>query len=341
MDFNQLKLNQKQKRLTILIEQYQCACDELNVDKNKFQAPIIREQIKQLENEIENIQQEINDLRDQSILNEEDRNSVEKRNLSKKWEDELHKIDFSKASKSLDSICAKLENQEGAALFFLQDSNTMGGKWCIKKIQDRLQQLGNWYPPVIFVFPARPIINHLEFLYGMAREFNISTEQTSESQLIYGLINKIYTALRGGHVLFIHVEIPSINDKTKFLDWFVNCFWCPLVQKMPMMSIESPLVRIFAVISIRGAIDKKHLPMDLFCQKKLFDQEKITELTLQNWTEVDIRNWLIKFSGLMSPPIEMKRQEVCDMAQSIHQVAGGTPRQVYDELMREMDSKIS
>jgi inactive STAND/Effector-associated domain 9 len=341
MNFNQVKIDQKQKRLNLLIKQYESACRKLNKNNNDYEAPKIEEAIKDLENEIENIQKEINFLSDKSILNDENRQSMEKRDLSKKWEDDLHKIDFSKASKSLDTICSNVENQEGAALFFLHDTNTMGGKWCIKKIQDRLQQVGNWYPPMIFVFPAKPIINHLDFLYGMACKFNISTEQISESQLIHNLINKIYTALRGGHVFLIHIEIPSINDKSKFLDWFVNHFWCPLVQKLPAMSVESPLVKIFAVISIRGAINKKHLPMDIFCQKQQFDQEKFLELTLQNWTEVDIRNWLIKFSGLMSPPLEMNRQDICDMAASIHQVAGGIPRQVYDELMREMDSKIS
>ena len=289
--------------------------------------------------QVDDLAKQVNDLKAQ--LAAEDESSVMRsqvyRGSFNNWEDNLHRIDFSKVTKNLGNICQRLEDQEGAALFLLQNSHAMGGKWGVRTIRDRLQELGTWYPPLEFVFLQHKPVNPTDFLFAVAQKFDGQMSQDPEPQIITDLIKKIYGALCGGYVFLIQIEIPYLDAKSTFLDWFVHQFWCPLVRQLPMVKDTSPLVKVFAVITVRGTIDKACLPEALCCPTQQFHSEKVLKLPLQKWTEVDIRNWLVKFSGLMSPAVGRTRPEIEQIARSIYQASKGQPNHAYDELMKTID----
>jgi inactive STAND/Effector-associated domain 9 len=333
-------LSIKEKYRNNLLKQLAAAYEQLSSTRNKADIPAIEEQVQQLAEKIKTVESEI----DASKRASADENQILQRQVYRdsfnNWEDNLHRIDFSKVTKNL-GICQQMEDQEGAALFLLENSQTMGGKWGVKKIRHRLQELGTWYPPLEFVFSQHQTVNPTDFLCAVAQKFDGQMSQAPEPQIIIDLIKKIYSALCGGHVLLIQIEIPYLDAKSTFLDWFIHQFWCPLVRQLPMIGRTSPLVKIFAVITVRGKVDKVCLPEAWCCPRQQFHSEKVLKLPLQKWTEADIRNWLVKFSGLMSPAVGLTRPEIEQLAQSIYQVSAGRPIDVYHELMKTMTDKVS
>jgi inactive STAND/Effector-associated domain 9 len=332
----------KQKYRELLLQQYAAAYDQLSSTIDKSEHPVINAKIQQLEDKIKIVEGEITALQNTSSNVDVRIKSKVYRESFDSWEDNLYRIDFSKTTTSLNKVCQEIEYKEGAALFLLKNSTSMGGKWCIKKIVKHLQSIGNWDPPVEFSFSSRPNINHIDFLYDIANKFDVKIDQDNEQQIINELIKKIYLALiGGGNIFMIQVDIPYLDAKSTFLDWFVNHFWCPLIQHIPLISQKSPLVKIFAVITVRGAVEKQCLPEILLCKKPPFAGDKILEIPLQKWTEQDICNWLINFSGLMLPAVGMTRSNIESMAKSIYQITRGQPIHVYGELMNTMTSKVS
>jgi inactive STAND/Effector-associated domain 9 len=332
-------LSIKEKHRNSLLKKLAAAYNQLNSALNQSEIPAIEEQIQQLEEKIKTVESEINSLKQASADESPVMQSQFYRSSFNNWEDNLHRIDFSKVTRKLGEICQRFEDQEGAALFLLQNSQAMGGKWGVKTIKNRLQELGTWYPPLEFVFSQHQTVNPTDFLCAVAQKFDGQMSQDPEPQIIIDLIKKIYGALCGGHVLLIQIEIPYLDAKSTFLDWFVHQFWCPLVRQLPMIGTTSPLVKVFAVITVRGNVDKACLPEALCCPKQQFHSEKVLKMPLQKWTEADIRNWLVKFSRLMS--VGHTRLQIEQIAQSIYRVSNGRPINVYHELMKTMTDKVS
>jgi inactive STAND len=335
-------ISAKRKYREILLQQYAAAYEELSSNLDQSQHPVINAKIQLLEKKILEVDNEIKYIECNSPNTDAVKKSKIYRESFADWEQNLHRIDFSKVNRNLAAICTEIEDSEGAALFLLKNSNVMGGKWCVQKIIKHVQDLGNWYPPIEFSFSSRPTISHTDFLYDAANKFEIKIDQVPEQQIINNLIDKIYLVLTGGgNIFMIQIDIPYLDANSTFLDWFVNCFWCPLVKQMPFASGKSPLVKIFAVITVRGAVHKQCLPDTLVCKKPPFANDRILEMPLQKWEEKDICKWLIKFSGLMLPAVGMSILEVELMAKTIYQVTEGRPIDVYDELMNTMTSKVN
>ncbi len=335
-------ISAKRKYRENLFRQYAAAYEGLGSSLDQSQHPVFNEKIQLLEKKIREVDNEIKYLECNSPNTDAVKKSKIYRELFADWEQNLHRIDFFKVNRNLTTICTEIEDSEGAALFLLKNSNAMGGKWCVQKIIKHIQNLGNWYPLIEFSFSNRPTISHTDFLYDAAKTFEVKIDQVPEQQIINNLIDKIYLALTGGgNIFMMQISIPYLDANSTFLDWFVNCFWCPLIQRMPMASNKSPLVKIFAVITVRGAVHKQCLPDTLLCNKPPFAKDKILEMPLQKWEEKDIFKWLIKFSGLMLPAVGMSVLEVELMAKTIYQVTEGRPSDVYDELMNAMTSKVS
>jgi uncharacterized protein YoxC len=312
------KLKDAQQRLAALTDDIQGITKQQGGAESKDQ-PRLKRELDDKYQEMDDVAKQIDDLNAELAVGDESPVVQRQvyRNAGNHWEDNLHRIDFAKVTKNVGEICQQLENQEGAALFLLQNSQAMGGKWGVRTIKDRLQDLGTWYPPLEFAFSPHQTVNSRDFLCAVAQKFNGSMDYDTESKLVTELIKKIYGALCGGQVFLIQIEIPYLDAKSTFLEWFVDQFWCPLVRQLPLVGETSPLVKVFAVITVRGTVHKACLPEHLCCPKRQFHSEKVLNLPLQKWTEAEIRNWLVRFSGLMSPAVGMTRPEVDQMAQSV------------------------
>jgi hypothetical protein len=313
-------------------EDYEKLIDQITRTNNDADRNRLNREAESILEEIENRERELKKL---------NLSGGNYRQSSSHWEDNLYRINFSSVKTQLRNICQQIEDQEGAALFLLKNSQAMGGKWSLKLIEQSLQALGTWYPPLEFGFLQHQIANPADFLSAVAKRFDAQISENSETQTVTELIRKIYGALPAGHVFLIQIEIPYLDAKSTFLNWFIRQFWCPLVRELPVVSTISPQVKVFAVLKVRGTVDDACLQENLCCPQEQFDCERALELLLQPWTEVEIRNWLVQHSGLMSLAIGLTRPEVERIARTIYQVSQGRPIDVYHELMNTMSSKVS
>ncbi len=328
----------KKKRLKLLMKQYEAASQQLEETLNKIDKLSINEQMKGLEIEIEQLQGEIDNLK---LRSHQIDSSKFHSQYSRKWEEEFHKIDFRAINKKLKSILGKFEDREGAALFLLQNSRSRGGDLCIKNIKSQLQDMGNLCSPCEFAFLSHQTVDRIDFLTYLAQEFEIQPclDEISKTDRI---IDKICDSLRSGHIFFVKIDIYNLAFQDPFLDWFLHQFWCKLITRLPQLSQNNPLIRFVAVVSISGSIPKSLLLSDLCCKSNKFDDKKFLELSLEKiWTKPQINNWLLKFSGITAPPIEVTKEEIERMAESIHQVSDGIPANVYNDLKEAMFKRVS
>ena len=215
----------------------------------------------------------------------------------------------------------------------------MGGCWCIENIKSQFRN-DNWYSPCKFEFSSHQEANPRDFLRYLAEKFSVPTcdelpKHTNE------IISKICKSLRSGNILFIQIDIYDLSSQDTFLDWFVQQFWCILVDKLPEISQENPFIKLIAVLSIRGSIPEDLLLSDLCCESNEFDSKKILELPLEKWTDQEIKKWLLRFSGLTADHIGVNRQEIEGMAKRIHRLTEGRPSDVYSELIDAMSKHVN
>ncbi|UBF27483.1 hypothetical protein K9N68_05930 [Kovacikia minuta CCNUW1] len=324
-------IGEKKKYLESLVQKYKALYTQLSGTLNEVDKVPIRDSIRNLEVEIQEIEAEIKQFQ---FSGSSDADSY--RAYSTEWEEKLPKINFIKANKIITSILNKFENKEGAALFLMQNSRSMGAKWCAKNIKSQLQDLGKMYPPCEFEFLSHQQTRPQFFLNFLAEKFQVQQAPGDSQTYLDMIVDRICGSLRRGNIFYIQIEIYSLHAQDDFLNWFVNQFWCPLVRRLSGLCHEHPLIRLIAVLMVRDSLPKDSLPNSLCCRKQTFHGEKILELPLQNWTEPEIHNWLVKFSGLNIQVADMKQ-----MAQSIHRVAKGRPNDVHSELMNEMSKLVS
>lgn len=259
------------------------------------------------------------------------------RGYSIDWEEKLPQINFSKSKSIIKYIFDQFEKQqEEQALFLLQRNSSMGGDLCIKHIKSLLQKMGTWYPPCEHGFPPHQQANPIDFLNTLASKFTVEPIENNVQTYTRTVVHKICDALRSGNIFLIQVEIYSLNPQDTFLKWFVNEFWNELVQRVSIHRGNHPFIRLVSVIAVRGMVPQFCLQPSWCCTKQRFDGKKILELPLQFWTEVEICNWLWRFSGLDAPHIGRTRSEIEQMARVIYEVSEGKPSDVCNELMEAL-----
>jgi hypothetical protein len=297
----------------------------------------IQLKIDDLNQEIEELETEIKKLRTSKLEIGENF-----RGYSLEWEERLPEINFSKSKKIIRAIFDRFEDhQDGQAVFLLQRSRSMGGDLCIKHIRTLLQRMGTWYPPCEYGFPPHQQTNPIDFLNALASQFDAEPVKSITQHAIQEIVRKVCHPLRSGNVLLIHIEIYSLEIQDSFLEWFVNVFWNALVQQISIHRQDHPLIKLVAVIAVRGVVPKSHLHSALCCNKQKFDGRKILELPLEKWKETEICHWLWKFSGLDAPHIGRTRSEIEQIAKTIYTVSEGKPSDVRHELMEALRKEMT
>jgi inactive STAND len=292
-------------------------------------------QKKQLLRKIESISTDM-ELHEQRLaLLEKSQNSY--RQVWNSWEDNLHDIDFDVAKKVTSTLLKKYEKKEGAALFFMHNSQKMGGRWYIKFIKSQLQNLpySSWAEPFEYRSESHPGGDSIVFLNRLSNKFIPEINTTDELGQINKIVEAIYNSLPRGHVLFISISIEQIRPQDTFLEWFINQFWVEVVRKLSEVTNSHPLIRIIGIISVEGKVDKKHMPIHLCAPLKQFDQHKMLELKLKPWTKSQICTWLEAYSNLDPSDIPGKAQTIYEITES------GVPLRVYDKLVTTIQIEAS
>ncbi|MBE9070538.1 hypothetical protein IQ260_28235 [Leptolyngbya cf. ectocarpi LEGE 11479] len=335
MEVNGLLIQQKEAYQKTLLKKYQAAYAQMSKTLSDTEKINLEEEIKQLETSIQATQREINELR---VPQKSESESY--RQLSNVWEEELHKINYSKVESALNTIFKPLKRREGSALFFIRKSQDMGGKWCIQKIKHRIQSdLGSGLVPRSIGFSSFQNADAMGVLSRLAERYIIDmpVEQNNLKGCTQAIIKRIIDSLESGQIFLLEIQLYRLQPHDSFLKWFVNDFWMPLVSQLPAISSQKRNIRLMAVLAVQGGtVSKGCLSSDLCCNKKNFNGSKIFELTLQRWTEPEICDWLFDFSGLTAQVKRLNDDQIEQMAENIHYVTGGIPNKVYHELMNAM-----
>lgn len=331
---NEVFIQAREDEKRLLLDQYKEECTNKLTTSNASDKVIIGKKIQQLESKIKILQEEIDDLRRPQRAE-----NIRHREAFRDWEDDLHKINFSRVESTLKPILNNLKRQEGSALFILSKSRSMGGKWCVRKIKYRIQEdLGVLGKPCEVGFSSSQTVEPRTFLNSLAGEIGLDPQvnQANIHGYVQAIIEHILDSLISGQIFLMEVSIYTLNQRDAFLKWFVNEFWMPMVSRLPAVSSQKRRIRLMAILSVQNSIPKACLPSTICCKKKDFDGGKLLELPLQKWTENEIHDWLFDFSGLTAQSEPLTNDAIAQMAQNIHQLTHGVPNDVYHELMDAM-----
>ena len=281
----------------------------------------------------ERLLQEIIKLDDNLSQLDKDNSTPNIRHLN--LEKSFQKIDFNEARKIAQSVNNKFGDASGAILLFFQRSTKQKGSYCIEEVLDLMigdrklrDDRGDFRPYPVDLGSSISEFNEHEFSQRLASHLS----QNSEIPLRQS-IQTLCSSLRGGSTVFIKIErCDDVIDKKGFLDWFMEEFWEVAICELNPIFQEYSKIRFIVALIANSEVFKKRSPLpEYFCKKNKFDQRKIIQLPLPDWTTEDIKKWLINFQGL-SDANSLK------LAEKIHKESEGTPHVICSIL--EKDFKV-
>jgi inactive STAND/Effector-associated domain 9 len=327
-DNSQDRINVVEQHINNLLADFSLATKQIDQTNDDVERQRLTRRAKSISDEMDEQEQELERLK------------KSKNSYKRSWDyydDNLHHIDFDAAKKVTANLFKKYEKQECAALFFMHNSQEMGGRWYIKSMKSQLQNLpySTWTEPFEYRSESHPGGDAAMFMSRLANKFISEIKAINEQDQIKKIVDAIYKSLPRGHVFFISISIEQVRPQDTFLEWFVNQFWTEIVRKLDEVKNSHPLIRIIGIISVEGKVDKKHTPSHLCTPFKQFDQYRMLELKLKPWTESQICTWLEAYSNIDPPDIPGK-------AQTIYQVTKrGVPLRVYDKLVTTIQIEAS
>lgn len=331
-NFIELKTSELEKRLAVLVQQYTAANAQLNYTLNAADKPKLQKQLEALETEIQQLEKN---------LSQSELVTGSYKHQHKHWERYFPEINFVKAKKIVDKTIESFKGQEGAAIFLLEKGQTMGAKWCVAAIQDRLSRetrADNFlhYP---IGFSSIDHLNELELLLRLGKYLDTEPTHTDINQYTQTIINSICNLLRSGSIVFIELTVWDLAFHPTFLPWFINSFWKPMVCQLSHLSQTYFMLKFIAVVIVNTPLSPDSLPETLCCNTRKFHREKILKLPLGKWKKDEILSWLVQYSGLHLTDIKTPREKFERMAENIYKVSNkGEPDRVYHALMQELQT---
>lgn len=247
----------------------------------------------------------------------------------------LQKIDFSEARKAASAVKDILHRDGGFALFFLQKSKRQMGKFCLHEIHDEImrdrmiaggQFAGSHNRFCTDLSSAISQNSEIEILTRIGGHFGVN-EIAEIDELSQTIIERILSALERRAYIFLEIRgIDEFFEDQAILEWFVEDFWRPLVEKAKT-SVEKNKSR-FVVFLMADSHLYSVAPQSCFCDVQGFDCCKVLELPLPNWTEEEIYDWLIDFRALSSNLEQKTEQEIGRLAARIYRNSEGTPESI-------------
>lgn len=259
------------------------------------------------------------------------------------WHNYLAQIDYTRATSAFKRVNDHLQLQGGAALLMLQNYKTLGGQWCVEGLRTTLRgQTAHFRSfPVAIMLGDR--LDAHTFLTRLGSHLGCPTSTGNDEIALRQMINTVLQALcdslQSGSVYLIELFLRQTDSLCSyFLPWLIEQFWEPLVvMRWPEVLQKNPLAKIVLIIEVEPALKPVHVPAALVCRSTSFDSTRILELPLQKWTQQEIENWLLRFSGLTTQAIGRTPDDVRQLAARIYSTSrGGTPDMVYYHFLQEL-----
>lgn len=321
-----------EKRIAELCEDYQAAVAQLGQCQSAVDKKKIERQIKDIEKEM--------DLWDGKLQKlEHSRENPDRRQQYSRWRDDLPKIDFTEALEKLEALWRQFKGKEGAFLFLMQNSHAKLGRLCLTRVEDRLKEEGADFRLYKIEFMSHHRLGETEFLDRVADHVNLEPRVDNVEGYARSVIERVCGSLQSGSIVFLEITAwDPVVLQDKFLPWFRDGFWIPIVRRLPTLANKCPLVKFVTVINVNAQVSSDYLTPSVCCTQDQFNPEKILELPLRNWQKDEIKIWLLKYSGLTSPGIGLNTENIEKMAVAIYRASGnGDPPLVRDALLEQLN----
>ncbi len=291
-DFNTRKKKALEQRHEFYWKQYEAVSQQICGNLNQKDIVALKEQLRQIEAEIGALESELETLEAADLSPKERQNAVSQH---------LHKIDYTQARKTFDSLLRRVDVCGGAALFLLQESLVYCGDLCVNWMKQQLEaQTGDFkHYPVRFAPDRLP--NEFGLFDGIGGRLNESRQDDEPcEQYAERLLHKLYDSARSGTVVlfeFPNWEELAQPDQARVFRRFHDLFWRPLSQQFPAVMAQRGWrnVKCVAVFLTTGQLA---LPSELCCDSPAhFSCEQVFPLKLKKWTHADIQEWLVNFGG--------------------------------------------
>jgi len=213
---------------------------------------------------------------------------------------DLPKIDFRDAMDEIVELLKSFRNSRGDVLLLLQQHLAMAGDLCLRRIQDDLKQATGDFKFYKLGFHSGESLDENGLLNQLAGHLNLVQERDLEL-LADSIINKICNSVRSGSIIYL--EIHKWDDfpfQRTTLSWFIQKFWIPLVTRLDDRA-KYARVKFVAVIVVDSELSPDCFESPCLCELDKHNLFRWLKLTLRNWTQEEIQEWLETYSGIGNP----------------------------------------
>jgi hypothetical protein len=243
--------------------------------------------------------------------------------------DDLPKIDFIEAMGKVNEVLESFRQQRGDILFLLQQHLSMAGDLFLQRIQDKLKEGTGDFKPYKLDFYASGNLSEHGWLMHLSRYFNL--EDTEEIDALIDLtIDKICNSVRSGSVILLEIHkwdaLPSQKDT---LASFLQKFWIPLVARLDDKT-KYPRVKFVAVLVVDAKLSVDCFQTPCLCGLDENQAFRWAELSLGNWTQEEIQEWLETYPGYDNSTSTLRAANIYQSSMN------GIPHLVRTALEREV-----
>ncbi|MHC5914263.1 MAG: hypothetical protein ACYTXE_25445 [Nostoc sp.] len=311
------------RRKLIKLE-YANLVQEQEACSNQYSSTIDEAERVRLKRKLDNLDKKVDELERQLYSN--DLNADANRR-SRALEDKLPKIDFKKQITTVKNILEQF-TEDGAALFLINDSLNMAGDLFRLEFKKMLEEETTDLKHYEVAFSIGRRLDEIGFLQGLGGHLGI--DEIENEREYSTVIDKIFGFIENGSIVFIELrKINLLSNREDFFSWLVNNFWKTLVEKLPLICQLKDIEQVKFIFLAMSDTDicKEYAKLSCFCTEIEFDKYKILEISLKEWSEKDIRDWLTKHSGL-------SKEKNTAIARDVYESSrGGTPKNIRDALM--------
>jgi|RhiMetdeSRZDD1v2_1073273.scaffolds.fasta_scaffold162814_2 effector-associated domain 2 (EAD2)-containing protein/iSTAND domain-containing protein len=244
---------------------------------------------------------------------------------NRRLDEVMHLINFTRLKDFL-AYGDEHYTQDGfAALCVIQQTEQLGGEWCLNRIRDWLGK----QPKEVGVIPlpngaldeAR-IRNRLAEAFGLTRTDGVAPGVDAIIQRICGSFHQ------DRRILVTIQPCDEFQDET--WTWMMNDFWRCFIREF-QQSKTLLCVRVMVVLmtdlQITSPVFAAHC-----CDSTAYHPEKITRLPLDHWTKSELLTWLGAQWGENRTDNQLK-----DLAEKVYQASdGGKPWLIYNQLKKRL-----
>ena len=130
----------------------------------------------------------------------------------------------------------------------------------------------------------------------LAGYLNVAPDRDADA-LAADVVRTLVDSLTPGQIVWLDLECDSAANAAEFLGWFLEKFWCPLLQALSGRAGAARFAQVFAVIVYNVPMDAGRLEVDWLCGPDTFHTRRFVRVPLEPaWRQSDISEWLFQYT---------------------------------------------